>query len=135
MKCPLVVQYFGRFYFYVQILQTLSQGCCMSSIRVFGLPVHEKIFKNSTNFTPFCPLLGPNRCQALDFRKVEFPFPKDASYQIWFKSVQWFSRVNVLNVFPYISLCKMKRPLVGPFFGRFYFHAQSLQTMSKGCCI
>jgi len=25
----------------------------MSNIRVFGLPVHEKIFRNSPNFTPF----------------------------------------------------------------------------------
>jgi len=54
----------------------------MSNIRVFGLPLHEKkIFLNLPNFTPFCPLLGPNRCQPLDFRKVESPFPKDTSYQ------------------------------------------------------
>jgi len=51
------------------------------------------------------------------------------------KSVQWFWRVSILNVFPYTSLCKMKRPLVGPFLGEFYFNAQSLLTMSKGCCI
>jgi len=38
---------------------------------------------------PFCPLLGPNRCQPLDFCKLETPFPKDASYQRS-KSVQWF---------------------------------------------
>jgi len=31
---------------------------------IFGVPVHEKIVKNSLNFTP-----------------TEFPFPKDASYQ------------------------------------------------------
>jgi len=37
--------------------------------------------------------------------------------------------------FPYISLCKMKRPLVGPFLGGFYFYAQTLLIMSKGCCI
>jgi len=26
----------------MQILQTMSQGCCMSNIRVCGPPVHEK---------------------------------------------------------------------------------------------
>jgi len=34
-----------------------------------------------------------------------------------------------------VSLCNMKRPLVGPFFGRFYFYAQILQAMCKECCI
>jgi len=43
--------------------------------------------------------------------------------------------VSVLIVFPYMSLCKMKRPLVGPFLGRFNFYAQSLQHISKGCCV
>jgi len=93
MKCPLVGPFLGRFFFYAQTLQTMSQECCMSNIRVFGLPDHEKkIFKNSPNFTPFCSLLDPNRCQPLDFCKLESPFPKDAFYQIWFKSVQWFWR-------------------------------------------
>jgi len=65
----------------------------MSNVRVFGLPVHEKkIFLNSPNLTPFCPLWGPNRWQPLNFCKLESPFPKDASYQIWFRSVQWFWR-------------------------------------------
>jgi len=43
--------------------------------------------------------------------RIESPFPKDASNQIWLKSIQWFWRVGVLNVFPYIhvSLRKMKR--------------------------
>jgi len=94
MKCPpLVGPYFCGFYFYAHILQTLSQGCCISNIRVFRHQVREKkTFKNSPNFTPFCPLLGPNMYQPLDFCKLESPFPKDASYQIWFKSVQWFWR-------------------------------------------
>jgi len=35
----------------------------------------------------------------------------------------------VLNVFPYISLCKMKRRPVGPFLSVFYFYVQT------GCCI
>jgi len=34
--------------------------------------------------------LDRNRCQLLGFHKRECPFPKDASYQIWLKSVQWF---------------------------------------------
>jgi len=63
-------------------VKTMSQGYCMSNIRVFGLPVHEKkIFQNPPNVTPFCPLLGANRCQPLDFHKLESPFPKDTSYQ------------------------------------------------------
>jgi len=48
-------------------------------------------------FTKFYPLLDPNRCQPLDFRKRESPFPKDASYHIWFKSVQWFWRRSRLK--------------------------------------
>jgi len=98
MKRPLVRPFLGGFYFYAQTLQTMPQGCCMSNIRVFGLPVHDKkIFKFSPNFTPFSPLLGPNTCQPLDFRKFESPFPKDTSYQIWFKSVQWFWRRSLLK--------------------------------------
>jgi len=42
---------------------------------------------------------------------------------------------KALNVFPYINLCKMNSPLVGPFLGGIYFYAQTLQTMSQGCCI
>jgi len=86
--------FLGGFYFYVQTLQTMSQGCCMSNIRVFVPPVHEKkIFK----IHPFYPFLHPNRCQPLDFCKLESPFAKDASYQIWLKSVQWFWRRSHLN--------------------------------------
>jgi len=32
-------------------------------------------------------------------------------------------------------VCKMKRPLVRPIFGGFYCYAQTLQTMSQGCCV
>jgi len=82
-------KFFGGFYFYAQTLQSISNVCCVSN-RVFGLPVHEKkIFKNSPNFTPFCPLLGPNSC--LNFANLNPHSPKMLnSYQIWFKSVQWF---------------------------------------------
>jgi len=34
MKHPIVGPILGRFYFYVQTLQTMSQRCCMSNIRV-----------------------------------------------------------------------------------------------------
>jgi len=55
--------YFPLFYYFnAQTLKSMSQGCCRSDIRVFRMPVHEKkFFLNSTNFTPFCPLLGPKR--------------------------------------------------------------------------
>jgi len=42
MKRPLVGPFLGGIYFYAQTLQTMSQGCCISNIRVFGMPVHEK---------------------------------------------------------------------------------------------
>jgi len=57
----------------------------------------EEDFLKSQKFTPFCPLLGPNRCQPLDFRKHESPFPKDTSHQIWFKWVKWFWRWSRLK--------------------------------------
>jgi len=56
MKCPLVGPFLGGFYFYAQSLQTMSQECCMSDIRVFGIPLHEKIFEK---FTKFYPFVGP----------------------------------------------------------------------------
>jgi len=92
---------------------------------------------NPENFicTHLSLCLKVDRCQPLDLRKLESPFPKDASYQIWLKSVQWFWRVSVLNVFPYIILRKMKCPLVMPFLGIFYFYVQTLQTMFQGCCL
>jgi len=49
------------------------------------------------NFTPLCPLLGPNRGQSLNLHKIESPFPKDPSYQIWLKSMQWFRRRSHLK--------------------------------------
>jgi len=76
----------------------MSKRCCMSNIRVFGMPVcGKKMFSNSPTFTPFCPLLSTRRGQQLYFHKLEFPFPKDASYQIWLKSVQWFWRRSHLK--------------------------------------
>jgi len=60
MKRPVVGPFLGGFYFYEQTLQTMSQGCSMLNIRVFGLPVHEKkIFLNSPNFTLFPPYWVP----------------------------------------------------------------------------
>jgi len=45
-------------------------------------------FPQSTNVIKnISKINGSNRCQPLEFRKLEFPFPKDASYQIWLKSV------------------------------------------------
>jgi len=49
------------------------------------------IFFSDTPNLPYCSLfLGPNMCEPLDFRKLESPFPKDSSYQIWF----WRSRLK-----------------------------------------
>jgi len=49
--------FLGGFYFYAQTLQTMSQGCFMSNIRVFGLPVQEK--EDFLKFTKFIPLFAP----------------------------------------------------------------------------
>jgi len=49
------------------------------------------------------------------------PWLKDAAYEIPLYLDDWFTRRRTLNVFPYISLCKMKCPLAGPILGRFYF--------------
>jgi len=52
----------GRFYFYAQNLQTMSQGCCMSNIRVFGLPVLK--------FTIFAPYWAPIGTSTLIFANL-----------------------------------------------------------------
>jgi len=56
MKCPLVVPILGRFYFYAQTLQTMSQGCCISKIRVFEMPFMKRIFFKIHHLLP---LIGP----------------------------------------------------------------------------
>jgi len=63
------------------------------------------------------------------------PCPKDAAYAFPLYLDYLFTRRRALNSFPYISLYKIKRPLVGLFLGRNYFRAQYSQTMSKGCCM
>jgi len=45
----------GRFYFYMQTLQTMSIGCSIWSFFVFGLLVHEKnSFKCTSLYNPTC---------------------------------------------------------------------------------
>jgi len=47
---------------HMQTLQTMSQRCCTSNIRVFGLPVHEKmIFLKFIKFYLFLSLMGPQK--------------------------------------------------------------------------
>jgi len=85
--------FLGRFYFYAQTLQTMSKGCFMSKYQsIWTASSWEDHLKKFTQFYPFFPLIGP-----LDFHKFKSPFPKDASYQIWFKSVQWFWRRSCLK--------------------------------------
>jgi len=54
--------------------------------------------------------------------KLYKSFLKDAAYEIPLYLDHWFMRKRALNVFPYISLFKMKRPLAGPVLGGFYFY-------------
>jgi len=42
MKHPLVGPFFGRFYFYAHIVQSMSKGCCIWNSFTFGILVHEK---------------------------------------------------------------------------------------------
>jgi len=90
MKRPLVVPSLGEFYFYAQSLQTLSQGSCMSNIREFEQPVHEKIFKNLPCFVPYWVPIGASPWF------LQTWIPKDASYHIWFTSIRWFRRRSQL---------------------------------------
>jgi len=46
---------------------------------------------------------------------------KDAAYEIPLHLNYWFTRRIALHVFPCISQCKMKRPLIGAFLGGNYF--------------
>jgi len=75
----------------------MSQEYCMSNIKVQCIWNTSLWEENRLKFTKFYPLLGPNRCQPLDFHKLESPFPKDTSYHIWLKSVQWFLRRSCLK--------------------------------------
>jgi len=60
----------------------------MPNTNAFEQVVHEKkIFKDLSNFPLFGPLNGPLGGQPLHFNKSESPFPRDASYQIWLKSI------------------------------------------------
>jgi len=61
----------------------------MPNTNAFEHVVHEKkIFKDLSNFSTFGPLKWPPKGQAPSFYKSESPFPGDASYQIWLKSIQ-----------------------------------------------
>jgi len=53
--------------------------------------------------------------------KVYKPCLKDAAYEFLLYLDYWFMRRRAFNAFPYITLCKMKHPLVGPFLGDFIF--------------
>jgi len=56
--------------------------------------------------------------------KVYKPHLKDAAYEIHLHLDYWFMRRRGLHAFPYTSLCKKKRPLVGSFMGKLYFYVQ-----------
>jgi len=141
MKRPLVGVFLADFVFMCKVYKPCPKDAVCQISECLDCQFMWRYFIIHQKFTPFCPLWGPKRCQPLEFCKLESPFPKDASYQIWLKSVQWFWRrshflkMSILDVFPYISLCKMKHPLVGPFLGGFYFYVQTLQTMPQGCCM
>jgi len=95
----IVGPFLSGFYFHAQSLQTMLQGCCISNISIFGMPVHEnKICLHSPDVmvTPFPPLYLD-----LIFANLNPHSPKTAYYQICFKSAQRFWRVSILNVFPY----------------------------------
>jgi len=40
---------------------------------------NSRVFRSTKIHQIVCALLGPNRCKPLDFRKLDTPFPKDAS--------------------------------------------------------
>jgi len=60
-------------------------------------PVHKKILKYSPNFTLFLRLIGPQYVPVPCFLQMWIPLPKYASYQSWFKSVQWLWRKSPLK--------------------------------------
>jgi len=71
---PLVGPFLGRFYFYAQTLQTMSQGW---NIRVFGLPVHEKMFfKIHQILHLFAPYWAPIGASPLTFANLNPHSPK-----------------------------------------------------------
>jgi len=73
----------------------MTKGRCMSNIKSIWF-MRRRSSKIHQILQLFAPYWAPKWGQRLDFRKIEIPFPKDASYQIWFKSVQWFWRGSIL---------------------------------------
>jgi len=68
----------------------------------FQIPMHLNMWfiRRLLKICQIFPLFGHSNCplkaQPLDF-KSESPFPSDASYQIWLKSVWWFWRRSRLK--------------------------------------
>jgi len=80
-------------------------------------------------------LVVPFSANLIFIRKLYEPCLQDAAYEIPLYLDYWFMRRTALNVFPYVSLSKMKSLLTWSFFGEICFYVQTLQTMSTGCCI
>jgi len=51
-------------------------------------------------------------------RKLYIPYLEDAACEILLYLDYWFTGRRALNALPYISLLKMKRPIVGPLLRR-----------------
>jgi len=120
MKHPLAGPFFGRFYFYEQTLQPYPKDAVCQISEYLDCQFMRRTFSKSYHILHFIASYGastgvsPLLCA---------DFNPHSPNMLPTKSVQWFWRVSILNVFPYISLCKMKRPLAGPFLGGFYFYA------------
>jgi len=112
----------------------MSLECSLPNICTFGRLVKNKIFKKWT-------LSGSGTiCDHRHFiwTYLNLFVPRMITGCCIWNSIildYWFMRRRALNVFPYISIRKIKRPVVGPIVGRFYFYVQTSQTMPQGCCM
>jgi len=65
------------------------------------------------------PLVGPFLADFIVMHKLNKPYPKDATYGISLYLEYWFTRRRALNVFPYLTLCKIQHPYIAIFMDLF----------------
>jgi len=97
MKRPLVRPFWADFIFMHKLYKPCPKDVVCQISEYLDCSSWEEDLQTFIQFYFFLPLIGPQKVPALDFRTGESPFPKNASYKIWFKSDQRFRRSRRLK--------------------------------------